>query len=91
MYGSIGRRIAKLEKVLLPKKDGMENGKYIMTKTKGKRVTMAMLDAQFEILEEIARRRGIGRLRMLFEVVQSYTWAWMQERGKELRKRTGGL
>jgi hypothetical protein len=57
-----------------------------MTKTKGKRVTKAMIEAQSELLVEIAKRRGISRQYALYEAVKAYTWTWMQERGKQLKE-----
>jgi hypothetical protein len=56
-------------------------------KSKGKRVTKAMIEAQSELIEEIAKRRGLTPKRILYEAVQSYTWAYIQERGKVLKGR----
>lgn len=59
-----------------------------MKKSKPKRITKAMIDAQSEILDEIAKRRGTTRKHVLYEAVKTYTWAYLQERGLELRTQT---
>jgi len=55
---------------------------------KRKRVTRAMMEDQSELLVEIAKHRGISKQYALFEAVQAYTRAWLQERGKQLMERT---
>lgn len=58
-----------------------------MKKSKGKRVTKGMIEVQSELLEEIAKRRGLSPKRVLYETVQAYTWAYMQERAEILKGR----
>jgi hypothetical protein len=46
-----------------------------------------MIEVQSELLEEIAKRRGLSPKRVLYEAVQAYTWAYMQERAEILKGR----
>jgi hypothetical protein len=56
-----------------------------MKKLKGKRVTRVMLEDQFELLDGIAHKRGWTKNQILYDAIQSYTWAYIQKRGTELR------
>ncbi len=54
---------------------------------KRKRITSKIMGAQADLLWEIARIRGITKQQALFEAIQGYTWEFIQERAKELKRR----